>query len=182
MGNMLGICETLCEMGADKASVVEVKDITFDASLIELCAMNSCGNYGKCWTCPPLVGETEKLIEKAKTYSHAAVFQKVYYLEDSFDIEGMDRGKAEFDLMAQKIADMARKEIEGCLFLGAGGCRICPECAAVAGQPCRFPDKAFSSLEAYGIQVSALAAAAGMKYINGQNTVTYFGAIFYKEA
>jgi hypothetical protein len=35
------------------------------------------------------------------------------------------------------------------------------------------------SLEAYGVNVSALASAAGMKYINGQNTVTYFGAVLF---
>lgn len=178
---MADICKKLCELGADKAAVVPVEKIVFDASLITLCSMNSCGNYGKCWTCPPLVGETEKLIEKAKAYSKAAVFQKVYYLEDSFDIEGMDRGKQEFDLLSREIASMVRAEIPGVLFLGAGGCRICPVCAAVSGQPCRFPDEAFASLEAYGIQVSELAAATGMKYINGQNTVTYFGAVFYRE-
>nr|WP_296487415.1 hypothetical protein [uncultured Acetatifactor sp.] len=27
--------------------------------------------------------------------------------------------------------------------------------------------------------MSKLAAACGMKYTNGQNTVTYFGAVFY---
>jgi hypothetical protein len=35
------------------------------------------------------------------------------------------------------------------------------------------------SLEAYGINVSELAKAAGMNYINGQNTVTYFGAVLF---
>jgi hypothetical protein len=35
------------------------------------------------------------------------------------------------------------------------------------------------SLEAYGVNVSKLAASAGMKYINGQNTVTYFGAVLF---
>jgi hypothetical protein len=38
-----------------------------------------------------------------------------------------------------------------------------------------------ASLEAYGFNVSRLAAAADMKYINGQNTVTYFGAVLFKE-
>jgi hypothetical protein len=35
------------------------------------------------------------------------------------------------------------------------------------------------SLEAYGINVSELAKSAGMKYINGQDTVTYFGAVLF---
>ena len=42
-------------------------------------------------------------------------------------------------------------------------------------------DLAMSSLEAYGINVSVLAPQAGMKYINGINTVTYFGAVLLGE-
>lgn len=29
--------------------------------------------------------------------------------------------------------------------------------------------------------VSELAASCGMKYINGQNTVTYFGAVLFQD-
>jgi predicted metal-binding protein len=54
-------------------------------------------------------------------------------------------------------------------------------CAKRTDEPCRHPDLAMASLEAYGFNVSRLAAAADMKYINGQNTVTYFGAVLFKE-
>ncbi|MBM3708346.1 MAG: DUF2284 domain-containing protein, partial [Actinobacteria bacterium] len=36
-----------------------------------------------------------------------------------------------------------------------------------------------SSLEAYCMNVSTLAGLCNMKYINGQNTVTYFGAFLF---
>ena len=65
------------------------------------------------------------------------------------------------------------------LHLGAGGCGVCKRCAKVDGEPCRFPSEAMPSLEAYGINVSSLASLSGMKYINGQNTVTYFGAVLF---
>ena len=45
---------------------------------------------------------------------------------------------------------------------------------------CVSPDDAIASLEAHGIFVSNLAQSSDMKYINGKNTVTYFGAIFLK--
>jgi predicted metal-binding protein len=63
--------------------------------------------------------------------------------------------------------------------LGAGGCRVCPVCAKKTDEPCRHPELAMSSLETYGINVSKLAASAGMKYINGKDTVTYFGAVLF---
>ena len=53
------------------------------------------------------------------------------------------------------------------------------EQAKADGLPCRFPQKAIPSLEAHGIHVSKLAEACGMRYINGQNTVTYFGAVLF---
>ena len=63
---------------------------------------------------------------------------------------------------------------------GPAGCRVCSVCAKVTGEPCRHPDMAMRSLETYGINVSLLAQEAGMRYINGQNTVTYFGAVFMR--
>ena len=56
-------------------------------------------------------------------------------------------------------------------------------CVRKAGrQALPVPDKALASLEAYCISVSDLAASCGMKYINGQNTVTYFGAVMFNES
>lgn len=65
------------------------------------------------------------------------------------------------------------------MHLCAGGCGVCKTCAKRTGESCRFPEKAMPSLEAYGVNVSALAKASNMNYINGQNTVTYFGAVLF---
>ncbi|MBR2616748.1 MAG: hypothetical protein IKC56_00735 [Clostridia bacterium] len=45
--------------------------------------------------------------------------------------------------------------------------------------PCRFPDRARTSMEACGINVVELAKEVGINYVNGQNTVTYFSLILY---
>ena len=82
--------------------------------------------------------------------------------------------------LAQALRDIFKHAgITKVLHLGAGGCGVCEVCAKKTGEPCRFPDKAMPSLEAYGVNVSELARAAGMKYVNGQNTVTYFGAVLF---
>ncbi|HPE96129.1 MAG TPA: DUF2284 domain-containing protein, partial [Bacillota bacterium] len=64
-----------------------------------------------------------------------------------------------------------------------GGCGLCETCAAKEKKPCRHPDKAFSSLEAYCMNVSLLAEKCSMEYINmidgSYDTVTYFGIILY---
>ena len=67
------------------------------------------------------------------------------------------------------------------LVLGCGACRVCPRCAKLSEAPCRNPNLATPSLESHGINVSALAESCGMRYINGENTVTYFGAVLLHE-
>ena len=37
------------QLGATKASIVKVANITFSADFRQLCEMNSCGLYGQCW-------------------------------------------------------------------------------------------------------------------------------------
>jgi predicted metal-binding protein len=85
----------------------------------------------------------------------------------------------------QKTLARLKKDLAGefpekrLLFLGAGSCFICKKCTYTDGKPCRFPEKAFPSVEACGIDVMSLSKSAGVKYNNGKKTVTYIGVILY---
>jgi len=167
-------------LGAYKANVIEAKEISLDRAFREMCASNACGMYGKCWMCPPDVGEIDDLMNEVRQYDYALVYQTVTELEDSYDFEGMLEARRQMP----KISQSLRKSFEDASFskvlhLGVGNCGVCQSCAKQTGEPCRFPSLALPSLEAYGVNVSELAKAAGMKYINGQDTVTYFGAVLF---
>lgn len=164
-------------LGATRVAVIDAGLVVTDKSFRDMCAANSCGLYGKCYTCPPDVGDIEVLMASLQRYRRVLVYQTVGELEDSFDYEGMVAAKQAHYQLSQNIHPLLTEK--GALHLAAGGCGVCRPCAKQVGEPCRHPDKALTSLEAYGVNVSLLAKAAGMKYINGQNTVTYFGAIFY---
>ncbi len=177
--NALLISEVL-KLGAFKANIIEVKDIQFDVRFRDMCASNVCGNYGKCWTCPPDCGDIDEMIKSLSQYKYALVYQTVGQLEDSYDFEGMTEVGNEHNKRIQAVRKAAERILNNkILNLGAGGCRICEVCAKKTNEPCRNPQIATVSLEAYGINVSKLAQTAGMKYINGQNTVTYFGGVFF---
>ncbi len=168
------------ETGADKAAVLNVgRDLVFDPMFRGLCERNSCGNYAMCHMCPPLVGDIDSLIREAKSYREAVLYQTVWQLEDSFDIEGMLEGGKRNNLCAAQVRDALPES--GMLHLSSGGCRVCPRCAARDKQPCLYPDKAMASLEAYGIDVYKTAKKAGLPYNNGPNTVTYFGMVLFGE-
>ena len=167
-------------LGAFKANIIETASIETDVAFRKMCEANSCGVYGKCWMCPPDVGEIDVLMKQIRDYDYALVYQTVSDLEDSFDFEGMVEAKKRTYPLAQELRKMIDAyKLSRVLHLGAGGCGVCPTCAKRTNEPCRFPALAMPSLEAYGINVSQLAKASDMKYINGQNTVTYFGAVLF---
>lgn len=171
--------EKAVEMGAYKAGLMQVDKITFDEGLRSYCEANYCGSFGRNYACPPMVGGTDEVIAKAKEYPYALVFQTVGELEDSYDVEGMEEAKEKHEKLAEQIRSMVEQEYRKHLSLTAGGCPVCKTCAALEQKPCRFPERAVSSLEAYCMNVSDLAGKCGMKYINGKDTVTYFGAVLF---
>ena len=64
-------CRTNC-------AEIDVSRIVFDAGLRKSCEMNSCGAYGRNYMCPPFCGEIHELIDKAKSYQKAFVFQSIH--------------------------------------------------------------------------------------------------------
>ena len=171
---------------ASHCATINVSDIVLDAGLRQNCEMNYCGEYGRTWVCPPHCGPIEDCIARVGCYTQAIVIQTISPLEDSYDFEGMEAAAKSFGEVFLAAVGFVKEHLtlhipEGepsMLCLSAGGCHRCEKCTVSAGEPCRHPQEAFPSLESHGIFVSDLAQKAGLNYINGQNTVTYFGAIF----
>jgi len=161
-----------------KTAVIGKDQIVLSADFREICKSNACGNYGRCYMCPPDVGDIHELMRRLRTFDTAVMYQSVYPLEDSFDIEGMLAAGKAFNRISRKIHKEALKTLaQPFLHLAAGGCGNCETCAKRENLPCRDPDMALPSLEAYGVDVYQTSANAGLKYINGANTVTYFGML-----
>lgn len=166
--------------GCNASAEVKIDDVPFDTGLRDYCEMNSCGCYNRSYACPPLCGDARECVERAKKYSTALVFQTVAALEDSFDFEGMTAAMINHRRVCSGIFRDFSAEHPDSLLLSAGSCNLCEEgCGALTGTPCRHPELASASVEAYCINVSALCEKTGMKYINGKDTVTYFGIILY---
>ena len=174
------IRELMLSLGADNAAILSRQDIVFDEMFRDICKSNGCGNYGKCYMCPPDVGGIKELIEKARAFDHAVMYQVIYTIEDSFDFEGMQTAGEAFNRCARRIQAAAGGMTNlPRLHLAAGGCRVCETCAKRENLPCRYPGFALASLESYGVDVYRTAAHAGLKYTNGINTVTYFGMLLF---
>lgn len=165
--------------GADNAAIADVASFTFREEFRQACEQNTCGCYNNSWMCPPHVGDIHALIAQARRYARGVVYQTIGSLEDSFDYEGMVAAKNRHSAISAHIQErlLGREDV---LHLSAGACKLCERCAVLDHAPCRHPERALPSLEAYGVAVSELAAACGLKYINGVNTITYFGVVLFR--
>lgn len=165
---------------AAKAAMLAGTQIKLLREFRAICESNGCGNYGKCWMCPPDVGEIDALMARVRAYPHALIYQTVGQLEDSFDVEGMTRCAAEHAQVSRRLGELAAPLLpKGILHLSCGGCRLCEVCARREGAPCRHPLQALPSLESCGVDVYNTVKDTNLKYINGQNTVTFFGAVLF---
>jgi predicted metal-binding protein len=164
---------------AHEYAVIPTHTITFSPELLKACESNVCGKYNNSWTCPPAVGPMEKQREKIMAFSSVFVFTTKSNLDDSFDYEGMMRAKDCHDKLTAGMHACFGKTNP---VYGAGGCNLCRELAGETcayPDPCRFPDKTYSSIEAAGIDVTQLSRAGGLRYNNGENTITYFSMVLF---
>ena len=88
------------------------------------------------------------------------------------DGEGMMRTEAMHKASFYSLEKDLRKFYPNMLPMGAGCCTKCKTCTC-PDAPCRFPDQAFSSMEAYGMLVTQICQANGLKYYYGDCTISY---------
>lgn len=176
------LLQLVLSCGATKAAVIPQRQIVMSAHFRDICASNQCGGYGQCWMCPPEIGDIEDLMAQVRSFPYGVLYQSVAEIEDSFDIEGMFEAGAAHAQLSQRVHAAVKPLLgDNFLHLSCGGCHLCETCAKRTGEPCRMPDKALPGLEGYGVDVYKTTQGTGLKYINGQNTVTYFGMVLFSE-
>ena len=173
------IVQTALDCGANGAQYLPGSAVITDPVFRRICEGNACGKFGRCYMCPPDIGPVEDLMAHIRQYPHAVLYQSIGTIEDSFDFEGMMEVGHAHCMLSQRIRERLEAILPEHLHLTGGGCHLCERCAKLDAEPCRYPNEALSSLEGYGIDVYRTSQATGLKYINGENTVTYFGIILF---
>ena len=151
---------------------LDVSTLVVKQEVRDMCADNTCGQYEKRWSCPPGCGTLDECAARLKLYSRGILVQTSGDVEDGFDIEAMMEIEADHkDHFQQMYAELRRTGMD-VLALGAGCCRACRECA-YPDAPCRFPEKAVASMEAYGLLVLEVCKANGLQYYYGSDKMAY---------
>ena len=157
---------------------VDVTNLKYYPEVRAICEQNSCRNYAASWACPPAVGTITECRERINQYGKMLLFSRKYQLEDSFDFKGMTESLLDFKRTVDEFQQDLKGVLSDYLLLSNEGCGRCTECTYPSA-PCRFPQLLHHALEGYGFIVNELAREAGIRYNNGMNTVTYFGALLF---
>ena len=165
------------EIGFDTAAPLDVATLKARQDVRDMCASDRCKAYGHNWTCPPECGTLAECQKKMSRYSHGLLLQTVGKLTKTIDSKGYAAAGERHMKNFRAFTEELRKELPEALCLGAGGCTICSKCAYP--EPCRFPDKALSSMEGYGLFVTQVCRDNGVDYYYGPKTIAYTACVLY---
>jgi predicted metal-binding protein len=174
------------QLNAAHAAISDTSSIVFDETYRKYCEQNRCGQYDTNWMGPPAIGPISELKERVLKYKQGLLFQTIYTYQGTglFDYKGMKEGMKVHEQIFRKILAMmkTRYSFKAVFPLNAGCCTICPGCAYLDNRkPCRNPDLAVASVEAYGIDVMKMEVDAGIPYYNGKGTYSFVGLILFQE-
>jgi len=166
------------ESGFEIAEPMNPQKLKFLPAVHDMCATNKCRQYGKKWVCPPACGEISEMAGRYHRFQDGVVFQTICRMDDEYDLEGMyevmANHKKSMGVLLKTLSELDEEVVP----FGSDGCGFCDECT-YPDTPCRFPDRAFPSLEACGLLVSDVCADNGVPYYYGRNTVAFTGAFLF---
>jgi predicted metal-binding protein len=157
------------ELGATAAKIVRVDEIPVDERVTLKCQIPRCFGYGVSAHCPPHTLQPAALRELLEKYRWAVLFIK----EVPPEVIVRDKATIKERVAAYQEVFKIVSEIESMAFydghyqaFGFGSCRhtFCGQqegCQAMEGKRCRFSLLARPSMEAVGIDVYHMVAAAG---------------------
>ena len=167
-------------IGFTHVALLDPRTLIPNPEVRNMCEANTCGQYGRRWSCPPCCGSLESCAERISRFSRGILVQTVGMLEDELDGEGMMEAEHQHKENFLKMNALLSEKQEDILALGAGCCTLCPKCT-YPDEPCRFPKRQISSMEAYGLVVLEVCKANNLPYYYGKSTISYTSCFLFNE-
>lgn len=170
-------CKKATAMGFSYAVPMEPAKLVAREDVRAMCAADKCGAYGKNWTCPPHCGTVADCEKKMHAFSRGILLQTVGTMQKAIDSKAYRDTEQRHLQQFYVLAETIKAKHPDALCLGSGGCRICKKCAYP--EPCRFPEKACASMEAYGLFVTDVCRDNNLAYYHGEKTITYTACVLF---
>ena len=166
------------KIGFSHTGLFSAKVLSFRLEVRDMCKSGNCGCDGVRWTCPPYCGTLEESASKAQRFTSGILLQMTGEMEDDSDKVCIQRTEQAVKDKLCIFAKRLREQNIDFLPMSAGTCTRCSKCTC-PDEPCRFPDEIMISMEAYGLIVMDVCAAAGVNYKYGPKTITFTTCVLY---
>ena len=159
---------------------IDPKKLEFTERIRWICE-HECPMYNKTWACPPAVGSVSACKAKCGTYNGCLLISTIVEVADISDIEETLATRPDHEAVTNQVRDMMREFGVEPYVLSTESCAHCERCAWLDGEPCRLPDRMHPCVESHGINVLAVIEELGLTFQYGQNVVTWFSLLFFKD-
>lgn len=159
---------------ADMAALVPRQEVR------DMCRADRCGRWDRSWSCPPACGDLRAAAAAIAGFSAGILLQTSGPLSDDFDYEAMEALECRHKKSFMDFTRQARLLAGDCLPMSAGSCTVCRVCT-YPDRPCRFPQKRFYSMEAFGLLVSDVCLRSGLQYNYDARNMTYTSCLLYNK-
>ncbi len=169
--------KTAGQLGFEVIAPLDVRALEPRRDIRAMCALNLCGKYGKCWTCPPVCGDFDTCTRRLKEFSRGILVQTV--VEKEAAVTAPERNRAQ-QTHRRRFAALCREiypEYPQALCLSGEGCRICESCAWP--EPCVHPEACCHCATGFGLLGSQLRRCAGLDPQPGDRFLVFTGCILF---
>lgn len=141
---------------------------------------HECPMYNTNWACPPAVGTVEECKARCLSYPEFLLMSTITEVRDIADLEATLATRKDHEAVTNQVDEILRAQGLETYVLSTESCAICQHCAYPKG-PCRFSQKMHPCVESHGIVLTETAERCGVPFQYGDNIVTWFSTIFFRE-
>ena len=174
------LLESLQELPLYFYDFIDPAELEFSERIRWICTQE-CPMYGKSWACPPAVGTVSECASRCAKFDSCLMIATITEVSDITNIDETLATRPAHEAVTNQVQrQMLLRGVEPYV-LSTEACALCERCSFLDGQPCRFPEKMHPCVESHGINILPLLEKLGLEFQYGENVVTWFSLLFFKE-
>ena len=174
------LVERLSQLPLYTYEFIDPKKLEFTERIRWICE-HECPMYNKTWACPPAVGSVSACKARCNAFNGCLLISTIVEGADISDIEETLATRPDHEAVTNQVRDMMREFGVEPYVLSTESCAHCDRCAWLDGEPCRLPDRMHPCVESHGINILAVIEEMGLTFQYGENVVTWFSLLFFKD-
>ena len=157
---------------------IDPATLEFSERIRYICSAE-CPMYNKTWACPPAVGEVSQCQGRCKAYQNCLMIGTIVEVTDITDIDETLATRPDHEAVTNAVRELFRQQGVEPYILSTEACSICPRCAWLDGEACRYPDRMHPCVESHGINLIPTLEENGLEFQFGENVVTWYSLLFF---